>query len=87
MYKKVFTAFICKTGISIVRSVLGYASCVWDPYLQKDIDRIEAIQRREQDLFVAIMGEKVAHMMKELGWKSLKDMRLDQRFAIFHKIV
>ncbi|XP_053398165.1 uncharacterized protein LOC128556626 [Mercenaria mercenaria] len=32
--------------ISLVRSVLDYSSTVWDPYLSKDITRIENIQRR-----------------------------------------
>jgi len=28
------------------RSVLEYASPVWDPYLQRDIDNLERIQRK-----------------------------------------
>ena len=31
---------------SIVRSTLEYSSIVWDPYLQKDIDKLEKVQRR-----------------------------------------
>jgi hypothetical protein len=32
--------------ISLVRSLFDYSSTVWDPHLQKDIDRIENVQRR-----------------------------------------
>ena len=31
--------------IALVRSVLEYGAVVWDPYLQKDIDKLERIQR------------------------------------------
>ena len=37
--------------VSLVRSVLDYASVVWDPYTKKDIDKIEGIQRRAARLF------------------------------------
>ena len=32
--------------LSLVRSVLEYGSVVWDPYLKKDIDALERVQRR-----------------------------------------
>ena len=31
---------------SLVRSILEYSSTVWDPLHQKDIDRLERVQRR-----------------------------------------
>ena len=31
---------------SMCRSVLEYASSIWDPYLQRDIDSLERIQRK-----------------------------------------
>ena len=31
---------------SLVRSLLEYSSTVWDPHVQKEIDKIEGIQRR-----------------------------------------
>ena len=32
--------------ISLIRSTLEYSSVIWDPYLQKDIDKLENVQRR-----------------------------------------
>jgi hypothetical protein len=32
--------------ISLVRSVMDYSCVVWDPYLRKDIDKLEYIQQR-----------------------------------------
>ena len=34
--------------LSLVRSTLEYSSIVWDPYLQKDIDKLEKVQRHGQ---------------------------------------
>ena len=34
------------TYITIVRAVLEYAACAYDPYLQKDIQHLEQVQRR-----------------------------------------
>ena len=31
---------------TLVRSILVYCSTVWDPFYQKDIDRLERVQRR-----------------------------------------
>ena len=34
--------------LSLVSSTLEYSSIVWDPYLQKDIDKLEKVQRHCQ---------------------------------------
>ena len=31
---------------SIVRPLLEYATCIWSPYLKKDIRRLESVQRK-----------------------------------------
>ena len=32
--------------ISLIRSTLEYSSVIWDPFLQKDIDKLEKVQRQ-----------------------------------------
>jgi hypothetical protein len=75
--------------ISLVRSVLDYASSVWDPHLQKDIDRLEGVQRRDARFVCNDYGRRssVTNMMRDLNWRPLIDRRRDQRLALFHKIV
>ena len=75
--------------ISLVRSILDYASIVWDPYLQKDIDKLEGVQRRAARFVCNNYKSKssVTEMLKELKWQPLKDRRRDQRLVFFHKII
>ena len=69
---------------SFVRSVLDYSSTVWDPYLQKDIDRLESIQRRAARFNYNNYGRttSVTEMMKKLDWKPLSERRREQSLII-----
>ena len=75
--------------ISLVRSVLDYSGTVWDPYLQKDINRIENIQRRAARFVFKDYRRtsSVTSMMKDLGWKPLVERRREQRLVLLYKIV
>ena len=60
-----------------VRPILEYASPVWDPFRQKDIDCLEKVQRRcarfvHQDFS---REKSVTHMINSLGWESLAERR------------
>ena len=75
--------------ISLVRSVMDYASCVWDPHLQKDIDKIEGIQRRAARFVCNDYGRRssVTDMMSRLNWTPLSDRRREQRLILLFKII
>ena len=75
--------------ISLVRSVLDYASVVWDPYQKKDIDRLEGIQRRAARFVCNDYGKysSVTKMMEDLKWQPLSERRRDQRLVLLYKIV
>ena len=34
--------------ISLVRSVLDYGTIIWDPYLSRDIEKLERVQRKAE---------------------------------------
>ena len=76
--------------IALVRSTLEYGSTVWDPFLQKDIDQLEKIQKRaarfiKQDYRSRDEGS-MTRMLKELGLPSLESRRKENRLCYMYKI-
>ena len=65
--------------ISLIRSHLEYCSAIWDPYLVKDIDSLETIQRRAARFTVEDYSRytSVLALLKGLDWSPLKDRRRD----------
>ena len=74
---------------SLVRPLVEYASSVWDPHLQKDITRLEMVQRRAARYVSNKHGNRssVDNMIQHLDWYSLKHRRRIARLVMFYKIV
>jgi hypothetical protein len=62
---------------------------VWDLHLQKDIDRIENVQRRQARFIYSDYKRtsSVTAIINELGWKPLNERRKEQRLVLLFKIV
>ena len=58
---------------SLVRPVMEYASCVWDPYTTSNTRKLEMVQRRAARFVKGDYGRtsSVTSMMNELGWETL----------------
>ena len=75
--------------IKLVRSVMDYSCVVWDPYLRKNIDKLEHIQRRaarfvKNDYRRDSSGTA---MLQDLKWQPLADRHRDQRLILLYKII
>ena len=72
-----------------VRSVLEYSASVWDPYLDKDIDPIERVQRKAARFVCRDYGRysSVTTMLNQLGWRDLELRRRNIRLALLYKII
>ena len=75
--------------IALIRSRLEYCSAVWDPHLKKDINSVEAVQRRAARFTVQDYrySSSVIAMLSDLNWLLLKDRRKDIRRALLFQII
>ncbi len=75
--------------ITLIRSALEYSTAVWDPYLKKDTDKLEKLQRKS-DRFTTSNYDKtssVTKILSDLGWSKLADRRRDLRLVLLYKVV
>lgn len=83
----------CKKNayISLVRSQLEYGSIIWDPYIQKDIDRLERTNRLAARFITNDYKSReegsVTNMLQDLGLPPLQDRRRDLRLTFLFKVV
>lgn len=73
---------------AIVRPKLEYASSAWDPYLQKDIDSLERVQRKAARFCCNNYQPtaSVTTMIQDLGWKTLESRRTMTRLTLLYKM-
>ena len=74
---------------SLVKTILEYSSTVWDPFCQKDIDRLERVRRRAARFVLNDYKplSSVTSMASKLGWKPLADRRREHRLSLLYKII
>ena len=72
---------------ALVRPLVEYASPVWDPYHQTEIDRIEMVQRRAARYVTNSHNNRssVNQMLEHLQWKSLEQRRKDAKLTMMYK--
>ena len=77
--------------LSLVRSVLEYGSVVWDPYLKKDIDALERVQRRAARFITGNCLSRstgtVQRLLNKFKLPEHQDRRKQLRLILFFKVV
>ena len=62
----------CMAYTHLVRPMLEYASCVWDPYYDKDINALEMVQRRAARWVTSNYdwrsGNSISSTLEDLQW-------------------
>ena len=68
---------------------MDYSSTVWDPFYQKDIDRLERVQRRAARFVFNDhkLISSATSMVCQLGWKPLAERRREHCLSILYKII
>ena len=77
---------------SMVQSLLEYScpvSCVWDPYRQSDIDKLNKIKRAAARFITNNYQRKssVTALIQDLGWTDLQTRRKNFRLTSLYKIL
>ena len=74
----------------------SYASSITDPYLKKDVKRLESIQRHAARFVTNNPHRRynpdedhisVTALLEELGWEDLASRRKDARCTLLHKVL
>ena len=73
----------CPTSIkarcysSMIRPILEYASAIWSPYTQRNVDLVEAVQRRSVRFIFNNYSPyaSVTEMLERLDFKTLAESR------------
>ena len=75
--------------LTLVRPIMEYAACVWDPYQKYLTDNIEKIQRQAARWVLSDYRQQssVTDMLHKLQWPSLQQCQYTLRLSQFHKIV
>ena len=73
---------------TLVRPQLEYASTVWYPHQDKDINKVEAVQRRAARWATRDYKytSSVTAMLKDLNWRPLDQCHIDSRLLMMYKV-
>ena len=80
------TTLRVKAYKQLVRPVLEYASCSWDPLPKTLSSQVEAVQRRSARVafnIPRISKSSTTEMLKKLEWESLESRRQRRRICLF----
>jgi len=77
------------TYLTMVRPQMEYASAVWDPYYNSQIQQLEKVQRRAARWIFNDYSRfsSVSAMLTELSWPSLQTRRKISTLQILHRIL
>ena len=73
--------------VSLVRPHLEYATAVWDPYRQNQVEKLEAVQSHAVRFIDYDNNNSVSKLKKSLSLELLSERRKSHRLQIFHKLV
>ena len=74
---------------SLERPILCYASSVWDPYTERNFDKLEKIQRRAIRFVFNNYSwqQSVLALLQKLKWPDLSSLRKRDRVILMFKIL
>ena len=73
---------------TLVRPQLEYASTVWSPHTDLDINKLESIQLRAARWVTCDYQytSSMSKMLQDLNWRTLDQRRIDSRLVLLYKV-
>ena len=77
-----------QANFTLVRPLVEYASTVWDPHTDRNIHKLEMVQRRAARYVTNRHRNKssVSDMLQGLDWRTLEDRRRDARLCMLYRV-
>ena len=74
---------------TLIRPQLEYASTVWYPHYDKDINKVKAVQRRAARWATRDYKytSSVTAMLKDLNWRPFDQRHIDSRLLMMYKVI
>ena len=73
---------------TLVRPQLEYASTVWSPHTDLDINKLDSVQRRAARWVTRDYQytSSVSSMLQDLNWRTLDQRRIDSRLVLLYNV-
>ena len=73
---------------TLVRPLVEYTSTVWDPHTDRNIRKLEMVQRRAAQYVTNRHSNKssVSDMLQGLDWQTLEDRQRDARLCMLYRV-
>ena len=71
-----------------IRPIVEYATTTWDPHTQRNIKKVEQVQR-SSDRFVTNIYDRthsVTFILNDIEWSSLRSRRVQNRLAMLYRV-
>ena len=74
---------------SLVRPIMEYASSVWDPHAQRNINKLAMVQRKAARFVKGDFDRtsSVTSMLADLRWNTRQERRMQSKSVMFYRIV
>ena len=74
---------------SLVRPIMEYASCVWDPHTQRNTNKLEMVQRRTARFVKGDCSRtsSVTAMLADLEWNTLQQRRMQSKTVMLYRVI
>ena len=74
---------------SLVRPIMEFASCVWDPHSKRNIDKLKMVQRRVARFVKGDYSRTsgVTSVLEDLEWNTLQQGRMQSKTVMLYRVV